>query len=91
MKEAKDEAEKELQKFRQDKEKYFQKFVKEQIEAGGSNTALQQKKNQIINNIQQNAQMKKAAVVGYLVDNVIGNINVDLEKEQKAFIEKRSK
>jgi len=89
LKEAKDEAEKEIQKFKESKEKYFQKFTKEQLEGSGSNTQLQQKKMEIMQAIKQGSQRKKVEVVKFLVDNVI-NVNTELEFEQRAFIEKQN-
>ena len=90
LREAKEEAEKEIAKFKASKEQYFQKFTKEQLEVGGTNNELQQKKVQIIYNIKQKTQQKRPDIVKFVVDNVI-NVNTDLEQEQEAFIEKKKK
>ena len=89
MREAKEEAEKEIAKFKASKEQYFQKFTKEQLEVGGTNNELQNKKTQILYNVKQSTQQKRGDVVKFLVDNVI-NVNTELEIEQKAYIEKKN-
>ncbi|KAL9658172.1 hypothetical protein ABK040_013084 [Willaertia magna] len=88
LKQAKDEADNEIKKFKESKEILFQKFQTEHLQGGNDNFELTLKKEQIIKLLKEGIQKKKENVVKFIIDDVI-NVNIELEAEQKAFIGKR--